>query len=52
MSRYSYGLDCRGSVPGRGQIFLFSTESRVRDPTNLLSNRYWGLVPRGKAAGA
>jgi hypothetical protein len=28
-SRYSDGLDDRGSIPGRGKIFLFSTEFRT-----------------------
>jgi hypothetical protein len=28
LSRYSYGLDGRGSSPSRGKIFLFSTTSR------------------------
>jgi hypothetical protein len=36
----SYGLDGRGSKPGRGKIFLSSTSST---PT-LGPNAYWGAV--------
>jgi hypothetical protein len=46
----AYGLDRRGSIPGRGKIFLFSIASRMAlGPYN----GYQGLFPPGgKAVGA
>jgi hypothetical protein len=43
-----YELDDRGSIPGRGKIFLFSIAYRpALGPTGLLSNGYWGRFPWG-----
>jgi hypothetical protein len=44
------GLGDRNSIPGwgNGRIFFFATESRpALGPAGLLSNGYWGLLPRG-----
>jgi hypothetical protein len=44
-----YGLDGRGSVPGRGRIFFSSPQipNRLWDPSSLLFNGYRNLLPRG-----
>jgi hypothetical protein len=44
-----YGLDIKGSIPGRGKRFFFSPQHPdwiLGQPT-LLSNGYWGLFPLG-----
>jgi hypothetical protein len=39
-----YGLDGRGSIPGRGKEFFSSPQRSdwLWDPSSLLSNGYWG----------
>jgi hypothetical protein len=46
-----YGLDDRGSIPGRGKGFFLSPlcPDRLWGPPNLLYNGYRGSFPRGKA---
>jgi hypothetical protein len=50
----SYGLDSRGSIPGRGKKFFFMTQrpDRLWGPSSLLSNGYRGSYHRGKATEA
>jgi hypothetical protein len=38
-------LDGQGSIPGRGEIFLFLTAFRLWGPLSLLSNEYRGPFP-------
>jgi hypothetical protein len=49
-----YGLDGRGSIPGRGRDFLYSTASRPSlEPTQPPIQRgTGGSFPGSKAAGA
>jgi hypothetical protein len=49
-----YGLDDRGSIPGRGWEFFSSTPcpERLWGLPSLLSNGYRGLFSWGKAAGS
>jgi hypothetical protein len=43
-----YWLEGQGSIPSRTILFIFSITSRPQlGSTNLLSNRYRGLFPRG-----
>jgi hypothetical protein len=46
-----YGLDDRGSNPGRGSEFFSSLPrpDRLWNPPSLLSNGYWGFFPRGQS---
>jgi hypothetical protein len=50
-----YGLDNRGVGvlgPVVSRMFTSYRPDRLWGPPNLLSNGYWGLFPRGKAARA
>jgi hypothetical protein len=48
-NRYSYGLDGRGSIPGRAKkFFLYSTASRLWGPFSLLCNVYRVLKRPGR----
>jgi hypothetical protein len=50
----SYGLDCRGSIPGSGKTFFSTPQRPCRfwGPPNLLPNGCRRLFSQGKAAGA
>jgi hypothetical protein len=50
----SYGLDDRGSIPGRVKRFFSISQNLdcLWGPPSLLSYKYWGLLPRVYAAGA
>lgn len=41
----------QGLIPGKGKIFFFSLNhsDQLWDSTSLLFDKYWGLLPRGKA---
>jgi hypothetical protein len=44
-----YGLDGRGSIPGKSKIFVSTPQrlDRLWDPPSFLINGYRGLFPRG-----
>jgi hypothetical protein len=48
-----YGLDSRGSIPGRGKLFLFYPQRPdwLWGPPNLLFNGYRGSFPGLKRPG-
>jgi hypothetical protein len=53
LSRYSYGLDGPGSIPGSVRFFsLPQRQDRVWGPPSLLCGWYRELFPRGKAVGS
>jgi hypothetical protein len=45
-----YGLQCRGSIPGRGKRFFCTPQrlGRLWGPTILLYNRQLALYPQGR----
>jgi hypothetical protein len=46
-------LEDRGSIPGKAGLFcLPQCPDRIWGPPSLLSNGYWGFLPRDKAAGS
>jgi hypothetical protein len=56
LSQYSAWLQTgwsgnQGLIPGRGKGFFFYLlcPDQFWDPSSLLSNRFWGPSPRGKA---
>jgi hypothetical protein len=52
VSRYRYGLDGRGSIPGKGKIFLLSSASRpVLAPTHPSVQWVPGVKRQGREAG-